>query len=126
MTPPIRLGLGARIGNGKQCMPWIHYKDLNNIILRSLTSDLLPGIYNCCTPSMITNEEFTKTLAHTLGKRIWLPHIPTWLLTLILGERASLLTSGNAVSTQKLITANFTYNYPELNGALGDIFHEKE
>lgn len=121
MAAPFYWNLGAPIGSGKQIIPWIHIKDLNQIILQAIQSTSMKGPYNCCSPDIVTNREFSRQIAETIGKKMWLPHIPEFMMRLILGERASLLLEGSAVSAGKILNTGFTFNYPELNNALRDL-----
>jgi uncharacterized protein (TIGR01777 family) len=121
MAAPFYWNLGAPIGSGKQIIPWIHYKDLNKIIVQAMHSSSMTGPYNCCSPEIVTNREFSRQIAQTLGKKMWLPHVPEFIMRLILGERASLLLEGSAVSASKILSTGFTFNYAKLSTALSDL-----
>jgi uncharacterized protein (TIGR01777 family) len=121
MAQPFRLGLGSALASGKQVIPWIHVKDLNNIILEAICNSSMQGPYNCCSPETTNNLEFSKTLAKTLRKKIWLPNAPAWILRMVLGKRAILLTEGSGVSAQKLLHTGFQFTYPQLEAALSDL-----
>jgi len=121
MTPAFKAGLGTVLANGKQFMRWVHVNDLISIFFLALTNKEMHGPYNCCSPEAIDNRAFSKALAKSLHKKIWLPNSPAWLLKLILGQRALLLTEGSRLSVQKLLSTGFEFNYPHLEDALNQI-----
>jgi len=121
MAQPFHLGLGSALASGKQMIPWIHVEDLINIILEAISNSSMHGPYNCCSPETTNNLKFSKTLAKTLGKKIWLPNVPAWILKMVLGERAILLAEGSEVSSEKLVSTGFQFKYPQLESALSDL-----
>lgn len=121
MTPAFRLGLGSVLGSGRQFMPWIHINDLLSVFYMALSNKAFIGPYNCCSPETVSNMEFSKTLAKSIHKKIWLPNTPAWVLKIILGQRAVLLTEGSKLSAQKLLSSGFEFKYPHLEDALNHI-----
>lgn len=121
MAQPFYWNVGAPLGNGKQIIPWIHITDLCQIILQSVNSSEMVGAYNCCAPEPVTNHEFSVQIAKVLGKRIWLPNVPSWALRLLLGKRSILLTEGSMVSAEKIIQTNYQFKFPKLEEALQDL-----
>lgn len=121
MTQPFKWNVGAALGHGKQIIPWIHIHDLKEIILKSIMSQELNGPYNCCAPDPVNNREFSNCIAKTLGKTIWLPNVPSFVLKLMLGKRAILLTQGSRVSSKKILDTGFTFKYPKLEAALANL-----
>ena len=99
---PIKLGVGASLGNGKQYLPWIAMEDLCNMYVSASENIEIKGIYNAVAPEHITNEELTKSIAKTLKKPLWLPNIPSFFLKIILGELAVILLEGSRVSSEKI------------------------
>lgn len=120
MAKPFELGLGTVLGNGNQIMPWIQVNDLQRIILQAMINEDMNGPYNSCSPETTNNLEFTKTLANSFHKKLWLPHTPAWLLKIILGQRSILLTDGSKLSSKKLLSTGFVFNYPGLQDALNE------
>ena len=98
---PLKLGVGAALGSGKQWQSWIHLQDIAKIYLHVLTSKL-EGTFNAVAPEPVTNSEMTKVLAKHLKKPLFLPNVPEFALKLFLGEMATLLTSSQNVSSQKI------------------------
>lgn len=121
MTPAFQMGFGSVLADGKQFIPWIHINDLIAIFFQALTDKKMIGPYNCCSPEVADNREFSKALAKSLHKTIWLPNTPAWVLKLMLGERAVLLTEGSRLSVQKLLSTGFTFKYASLEEALKQI-----
>ncbi|HSH48267.1 MAG TPA: TIGR01777 family oxidoreductase, partial [Halomonas sp.] len=120
MLPPFKLGLGGRMGNGRQYMPWVHRFDLIEMILTLIERDDLEGPFNGSAPHPVTNAAFTRVLAKQLGKPALLP-VPAFALKLGLGEMSTLLLGGARMLPKRLQEAGFTFRYPTLEEALEDI-----
>ena len=120
MLPPFRLGLGARLGNGKQWMSWIHMQDYVAMVLRLLHDPHAAGPYNMAAPHPVTNAEFTATLAAALHRPA-LFVAPALLLKLGMGERASLLLEGQRVLPGKMAAAQYRFTFTNLADALRDL-----
>lgn len=121
MTPAFKVGLGTVLSSGKQFMPWIHISDLIRVFTQALTNKALNGPYNCCSPEVADNRKFSKTLAKSVHKKIWLPNTPAWVLKLVLGQRAVLLTEGSRLSVDKLLSTGFVFKYTSLEEALNEV-----
>jgi uncharacterized protein (TIGR01777 family) len=120
MAAPIKKWVGSPIGSGKQNMNWVHIEDLTAIFKHVIDNSLI-GTYNVVGGNN-TNEDFTKTLAKTLHKPLFLPNIPPFIMKLILGEMAILLINGNSVSGKKLTDTGFNYQHTELEETLKSIY----
>lgn len=120
MLPAFRLGLGGRIGDGRQFMPWIHREDLVRAVEFLLASESLAGPFNGSAPHPVTNAEFARTLARHLGRPAALP-VPATLLRVALGDMSRLLLTGADMRPRRLQEAGFTFNYPTLDEALTQI-----
>jgi uncharacterized protein (TIGR01777 family) len=118
---PVKLGLGATFGSGKQWIPWIHWQDVVNIYLFALENDL-PGTFNMVAPTPVTNKELTKAIAEQLKRPIWLPNVPGFMLKLIFGELSILILGSINVSAEKIIKEGFNFEYPDLKAALKEIY----
>lgn len=123
MTLPIKLGAGAPLGSGKQYMSWIHIEDLCEAYILALQNNTWSGVYNATSPNPVTNQEFTRILARTLKKPLWLPNVPPFSLKLMLGEMASLVLGGNRVTPKKIIEQGMIFQFPELGPALEDLLN---
>lgn len=120
MLPPFKLGLGARVGDGRQWMSWVHIEDHISMQLRLLQDDQLSGAYNLTAPTPVTNREFTAELAAVLHRPA--PFVaPASLLKLSLGEAASLLLEGQRVLPARMQAAGQVFRFPTLKAALQDL-----
>ncbi|QFZ54990.1 TIGR01777 family protein [Oceanihabitans sp. IOP_32] len=120
MVKPIKLGLGAPFGSGKQWQSWIHLNDLARVFLYVLKHKL-PGVYNGVAPNPVTNTELTKTIAKVLDKPLLLPNIPRFAMKLVLGEMHTLLFDSQRVSSKKIEDKGFEFVDYHLQSALQDL-----
>ncbi len=126
MANPVRWGVGAPLGSGKQYMSWIHIDDLCRMFIYALKNDQLHGAYNGVGPSWVNNKELTQAIAKALKKPLWLPSVPGFVLKLMLGEMADLVLKGSKVSGEKIAQAGFTYQYPDLDEALINLLRKPD
>lgn len=119
-----QLGLGAKIGNGKQPFPFIHDVDVAGAFLWVTENNSASGIFNLVAPQQISNNDFTKALAKTLNRPAIFT-IPVFVLKMVLGEAAVLLTDIPGVIPKNLISAGFEFRYPDIESALKDIVNVK-
>ena len=118
MLFPVKLGVGGPIGRGNQYVPWISLTDLCNIYRQAVENEQFSGMYNAVSPHKVTNSELMKTLAEIYHKPFFMPAVPDFLLRLVLGEMAMIVTEGNPVEPQRLLLTGFQFKYPEIR----DIF----
>jgi len=121
MALPVKLGLGASLGNGQQSMPWIHIDDLCNMYVKAIEDSEMNGVYNAVSPEPATNHSFMKKLARCLKKPFWPIGIPAFLLKIIYGEMAIMLLTGSKVSANKIIKQGFEFQFPTLLSALKNL-----
>lgn len=117
MAPPFRMGLGGRMGSGRQYMPWVHRTDVVNAILWMLENPQAKGAYNVVSPEPVTNAEFSRTLARVLNRPAIMT-VPGPVLKLALGEMSRLLLTGQRALPQRLKAAGFEFRFPQLEAAL--------
>jgi uncharacterized protein (TIGR01777 family) len=124
MLLPFRMGLGGRIGSGRQYMSWIALDDLVGVVVHALTCDTLAGPVNAVAPNPVTNLEFTRTLGRVLRRPTVLP-VPAFALRLAFGEMAdALLLASARVQPARLAASGYVFRYPELEGALRHVLGE--
>lgn len=116
LTQPIKLGVGADLGTGKQWTPWIHIEDLAEIFAFGI-SKKLSGIYNGVAPNCVSNTELNQACAQSLGKTLWAPNVPAWFLKILLGEMAVVVLEGTRVSADKIKKEGFTFKYETIQSA---------
>jgi uncharacterized protein len=118
MLPPFRLGLGGRLGSGRQWMSWIALEDLLRVYLHALRSSDLAGIVNAVAPNPVRNSEFTRALGRALGRPARLP-VPRPALKLLFGRMADeVFFYSQRVVPRRLEKAAFDFRDPRLEGAL--------
>ncbi|OTA20420.1 epimerase [Xenorhabdus beddingii] len=120
MLPMFRLGLGGKIGNGKQYMPWIHIDDMVNGIYYLLVSPELHGPFNMTSPYPIHNDQFSAVLAKVLHRPSFI-RIPAFVLKVMMGEAAGLVLGGQQAIPKNLEEAGFGFRYFRLEEALQDV-----
>jgi uncharacterized protein len=121
MLPAFRLGMGGKIGQGKQIMSWIALPEIPHIIDFIVQQPSISGPVNLVSPYPVSNEEFTKTLGAVLCRPTPFS-IPPSLLRFLLGEMADvLLIHGNQVFPHKLQENKYSFLYPSLSQALSDV-----
>lgn len=121
MAKPVKFGVGAPLGNGKQLMPWIHLEDLARQFVFLLENENLSGAINGVGPKSLSNKELTRAIARVLNKPLWLPNVPAGALRLMLGEMAKAALASNGASSQKIESAGFRYRFAEIDPALKDL-----
>ena len=119
LLPAFRMGVGGRLGDGRQWMPWIHLDDLAALFLFVL-ENRVAGPVNAVAPRPVTNAGFTRELAGALHRPALLP-VPKMALRLLLGEMSEVLLASQRVVPQAAEAAGFRFQFPELSGALGDL-----
>jgi len=121
MLPLFRLGLGGRLGSGRQWTSWIGLADLVSAVLFALENQSISGPVNLVAPQAVTNAEFTRILARQLHRPAVLP-APAFALRLAFGQMADeALLASACVVPAKLLSAGFRFAYPSLEKALAAI-----
>ncbi len=115
---PFRLGLGGRIGSGKQFWSWIAFDDVIGAALFALQNDSLRGPVNTVGPHPVRNEEFVRALGEELHRPTIFP-LPAWVVRTLLGEMGDeLLLTLIRAEPAKLKAAGYSFVHPELSDAL--------
>lgn len=117
MLPPFKMFAGGPIGSGQQWFSWIHREDLVNLMLKALSDTKMKGVYNATAPNPVRMGEFCNTLGEVLNRPSWLP-VPDFVLETLLGDGAQVVLEGQQVLPERTQQTDFTYQYPELKGAL--------
>jgi uncharacterized protein (TIGR01777 family) len=121
MLPPFRMGVGGKIGSGKQWMSWIALDDVVGGIQFALANDSIRGPVNFVAPAPVTNAEFTKTLGRVLSRPTIFP-IPAFGVRLLFGEMGeALLLAGQRVKPERLLQAGYKFQHAELATAMRDL-----
>ncbi len=120
LVPVIKLGLGGKIGSGKQPFPYIHIADATRAIGWSVENKNARGIYNLVAPENIDNKTFTKTLAKSLNRPAIFT-VPEFILKFALGEASTLLLQNPQVYPERLLNEGFTFNFPDIESCINEI-----
>jgi len=124
MLPPFRMGVGGKVGSGKQWMSWIALDDVVGGIQFTLANDSIKGPVNFVAPVPVTNAEFTKTLGKVLSRPAVLP-IPAFAIKLLFGEMGeALLLGSQRVAPERLTFSNYRFQYPDLEPAIRSILEK--
>lgn len=117
MRLPFRLGVGGRLGSGRQWMPWIAEADWVGLTMHLLGDERASGPVNLSAPEPVTNAEFTRTLGRVLGRPTLFP-VPAAALRLVLGELADALLTGQRAVPEKALALGYDFRLPDLADAL--------
>ncbi len=118
MLLPFRLGIGGRLGSGRQWMPWISLDDAVGVIHHAMLSDALAGPVNAVSPRPVTNAAFTRTLGRVL-RRPTVATVPAPVLRLAVGAMADeALLASLRVVPGRLQGSGYPFRHPELEAAL--------
>ncbi len=121
MLLPFKLGVGGRIGSGRQYMSWISLEDLSSAIRHMIQNPELSGPVNAVSPQAVTNREFTRELARALSRPALFP-LPAFVARIALGEMAdALLLASARVEPARLQVTGYRFLHPRLDSALQHI-----
>jgi len=116
---PIKFGIAAILGSGKQMVSWIHIDDLCNIFISSIENGNLQGSYNAVAPNPVSNKELTLSLATIMRGKFFIPiHVPSFVLKIMMGEMSIEVLKSTTVSCHKIKTAGYKFMYPAVDDAL--------
>jgi uncharacterized protein (TIGR01777 family) len=116
--------LGGTVGGGKQFISWIHVDDLSRMFIESIGREELAGTFNAVGPNSVMNKEFMRELRRALH-RPWSPPAPEWAVKLgsrLMRTEPSLALTGCRVAPKRFLEAGFKFQFPELPGALENLF----
>lgn len=120
---PLRLFRTATIlGSGRQVVSWIHIGDLVQLFITAIENEDMHGVYNAVAPHPVSNKELIMQLASAQKQRFFLPvYIPSFVLKIALGEMSIEVLKSATVSSSKIQQAGFSFQYPFIKEALGDL-----
>jgi len=121
MLMPFKMGLGGKIGSGKQWMSWIHLDDLVGIIMHCIKQNDVNGPVNGTAPNPSTNSSFTKALGKALRRPTFFP-MPKIVIKILMGQMGTeLLLSGKKILPIKALESGYQFKYATLDSALNNI-----
>ena len=123
MVTPFRFGLGGNIGSGKQYFSFIHIKDLCRAFKFVVENSSQEGVFNLTAPNVTTNAGLTKALASALNRPAFFD-VPEFVLRLIFGEGAKVLTDGQNVYPKKLLDSGFVFEFDNIETTIKDLIKD--
>lgn len=124
MVPPFLLGVGGSIASGKQGMSWIHILDFISAMLHLMQLESASGAFNLVSPFPVSNEEFSRVLAKTLHR----PNIfkvPSFAIQALYGEGSVVVTKGQYVLPERLLSAGYEFQFQNLEKALSNLLEKQ-
>ena len=116
---PVRFGIAAILGSGKQMISWIHIDDLCRQYLYAIENTSVSGVYNAVAPVPVSNKNLTLQLARRMKGNFFLPvKVPVFVLKLMMGDRSVEVLKSTTVSSEKMHRQGFTFLYPGIEAAL--------
>lgn len=116
---PLRFGIAAILGSGRQVISWIHIDDLVRAYIHAIENVNMNGTYNAVAPFPVTNKQLTLKLARITKKSFFIPvYVPSFVLKIILGEMSIEVLKSTTVSCEKLQHERFTFLYPHIEAAI--------
>ncbi|MDE2687995.1 MAG: TIGR01777 family oxidoreductase [Chloroflexota bacterium] len=123
MLAPFKMGLGGKLGNGKQYMSWVHIDDVVGGFVHALDRPSLEGPVNLSVPNATTNREFTRALARAV-KRPAMFIVPKFALRIAMGEAAQFATESTRMYPLKLSQSGYRFQWEDIDLALRDILRD--
>ena len=120
IVKPFRVGVGGKLGSGRQGFSWIHLQDLIRAYFFVMENTECQGIFNLTAPNPVSNAQFTRMLAQKLNRPAIFP-VPRFALKLLYGEGSMALTEGQLVMPGRLLDSGFTFAFPDLDSCLNDL-----
>ena len=121
MLLPAKMGLGSYFGDGSQIYSWIHIRDMARILKWLVDKDSAIGVYNGTAPNPVSNKTFMQTLMKVKrGPGITAP-VPTFVLSMMLGEMKQVVLWGSHVLPSRLSKADFPFEFEHIDDALQDL-----
>lgn len=121
MAKAVRMGVGSAFGSGEQWQSWIHIKDLAEMLLFVCENEV-EGTYNAVAPNPVTQNKLIKELAKVLQKPLFMPNIPKFALYFMMGEMSEIVLSSQRVSSKKIESRGFEFDYQNICRALEGIY----
>lgn len=119
---PLKFGVAAVLGSGKQIVSWIHIDDLCRMFIEGIEQENLSGSYNAVAPNPVSNKTLVTTLARAMKCRFCIPmHVPAFVLKIMMGQRSIEVLKSAKVSSKKITDAGFTFQYNTIEEALENL-----
>jgi uncharacterized protein (TIGR01777 family) len=123
MMRPFRWFAGGWLGNGRQYLSWIHWRDVLGLIDLALRSPQLDGAMNVAAPEPATNRAFSRALGRAMGRPTWAP-APAFALRALVGEMADSLLSSQRAAPRAALDAGYHFLFPGVEGAIESLLDD--
>lgn len=121
LAAPLRYGIAAIPGSGKQVMSWIHMQDLVRMYHFAMEKELT-GVYNAVAPEPCSLKKMVTTLGREYKGAFFIPvHVPAFMVKIIKGEGAEEILKSTTISCMKIKNAGFTFLYPSIEPAIENL-----
>ncbi len=117
---PFRLGVGGRLGSGRQWMSWVHVDDVAGIMRTAIDDEGVSGPINAVSPEPVREAEMAAAIGATLARRSWLP-VPALPIRLALGEVSVLVLGSVRAVPARALQLGYTFRWTDLRAALADV-----
>jgi uncharacterized protein (TIGR01777 family) len=122
---PMKFGIAAILGSGKQIISWIHIDDLVRLYITAIENENVNGVYNAVAPNPVSNKELTVRLARIKKGKFFIPvHVPSFILKPVLGEMSIEVIKSATVSCNKIQQTGFSFLYPTFESAMKDLLRK--
>jgi uncharacterized protein (TIGR01777 family) len=119
---PFRYRLNVLFNRGLHTISWIHIDDLLHIFSGIVNQMLLPAFYNAVSPNSVSQKLLNEEICRTIGRKTITIRIPERFIKIVAGEMVSLITYDQNIAPNHLLAEDFTFKYPEISGALKNLF----
>lgn len=120
MLLPFKLFIGGPLGNGKQWSSWLHIDDIVGIYLHAIDNITLSGAINAASPNPVRMNEFANTLGKVLKRPSLFP-VPKFMLRIVAGEAAEIITASQRIDVKKLLNSGYKFKFEKLENAFKDL-----
>ena len=122
-----RLGLGGKVGNGKQIFSWIHIGDYFRIVEFLIQNDSITGVVNCTSPAPLSNAALMKEMRSKVKIPFGLPALEfaVRIGAFFIGTESSLLLNSTNIYPELLLNAGFSFEFGDIDAAIADLIHSK-
>ena len=119
---PIRLGIAAVLGSGKQMQSWIHIDDMCRLYIHAIENESIHGVYNAVAPKPVDIKTLVVTVAGKMKGKFYIPvYVPAFILKLMVGELSSEILKSTTVSSKKIRDTGFQFVFPSIEAAVNDL-----